>query len=118
MPNDVEIELLQPLGDTSYLHHYRVKHGEGCHHMTMVVEDVTQATAELPAAGYELVDTNLATANWRETFIRPRSGFGTLIQIVDTVRDWNTRDPHFTAEDVMTGEVEWVDEVPRRRKQH
>jgi methylmalonyl-CoA/ethylmalonyl-CoA epimerase len=61
LPPGTKIELMQPLAETSYLHRYLTRHGEGFHHMTMVVTDVEQAVDELTAADYELVDTDLSS---------------------------------------------------------
>jgi hypothetical protein len=52
---------------------------------------------------------------WRETFLRPRHGFGTLLQIADTTRDWTTPSTTFTADDVMAGRVVFLDDAPQWR---
>ena len=104
----VKIELLAPLHEGSYLHHHLERHGPGFHHMTMFVENVEEAVTEVKAAGYETVDVNLLHPAWREAYIRPRSGFGTLIQLVDTDRRWDIGKPGVTLEDVLDGRIVWV----------
>jgi methylmalonyl-CoA/ethylmalonyl-CoA epimerase len=79
------------------------------------VEDLYEAIAELEAAGYEVVDTNPASPLWRETYVRPRSGFGTLIQIVQTNRGWNEPFEGITLEAILNGDVVWRDDIPTLR---
>ena len=43
----LKLELMQPLGDDSYLQRFIDKHGQGFHHMTIFVEDLYEAIASL-----------------------------------------------------------------------
>jgi methylmalonyl-CoA/ethylmalonyl-CoA epimerase len=110
-----KIELMQPLGEDSYLQRFIDKHGQGFHHITIFVEDLFEAIATLEASGYEVVDTNPASPLWQETYVRPRSGFGTLIQIVQTNRGWNEPFEGITLEAILNGDVKWVDDIPTLR---
>ncbi|WP_196073130.1 VOC family protein [Nakamurella alba] len=101
------LELLTPVTPECHLHHFLDRFGEGFHHMTLLVPDVEQAAAELTGLGYEVVDPNLTDPEWREVYIRPRSGFGTLIQLAETVHDWNRPRGTETLEDVLAGRVHW-----------
>jgi methylmalonyl-CoA/ethylmalonyl-CoA epimerase len=105
-----KLELMQPLDDGSYLARYLARYGQGFHHMTVFVDDVVEAVATLEAAGYEVVDTNLANPSWKETYLRPRSGFGTLIQLAETDMTWQESYPGVTLESVLAGAVH---NVPR-----
>jgi methylmalonyl-CoA/ethylmalonyl-CoA epimerase len=107
LPPGVKIELLTPLGD-SYLTRYLDKHGEGFHHATILVGDLRSATAELEAEGYEIVDFDDSMDTWQEAFIRPSSGFGTLLQLVTSVSDWTAPISGLTREGVLAGEWRWV----------
>lgn len=115
-PPGMKIELITPLDDDSYLRAYLDKRGEGVHHITMFVDDVVATDAELRDAGYETVDLNTDDPGWRETFIRPKSGFGALIQLTDTQLDWDTPQTQVTPEQVIAGEVIWDGTVPPRLK--
>ena len=108
LPN-VKVELLTPLDESSYLHHYLERHGPGFHHMTIFVEDVLAAVADVEAAGYETVDVDVSHPAWREAYIRPRSGFGTLLQLVQTDRRWDAGKAGMTVEDVLAGRIVWAD---------
>ena len=102
-----KIELLQPLTRDSGLARFIERHGEGFHHITMFFDDIERLIPEAEAAGFEVTDTDLDHEGWRETYLRPRSGFGALFQFVDTTRDWSQPVPGITEEAVLAGEVRW-----------
>ena len=108
LPHGVKIELLEPLDPSSYLQGYLERRGPGFHHLTMFVDDVVDADQQLRDAGFETTETDLSDPQWRETYIRPKSGFGTLIQLSDTPLDWDTPRTHITPQDVIAGRVLWV----------
>ncbi|MFF5986487.1 VOC family protein [Prauserella flavalba] len=116
-PPGVKIELLQPLHERSYLAAYLDKRGPGFHHMTCFVEDVTEAAARLEAAGFSTVDTRTGTGCWDETFIRPSSAFGTLVQLTDSPLSWT--EPVLPEGagigDVLAGRIAWNDARPTWR---
>ncbi len=114
MPPGVKIELMEPMSEDSYLQRYLDKHGPGFHHTTVFFDDIEEVIPELEEKGFPVVDTDLRHSGWRETFVRPSAGFGTLMQLVDTDADWMTRSP-FPIEDVLDGKIVWeVDELRRR----
>ena len=112
---DMKVELMEPLSESSYLRAYLDRHGQGFHHMTIFVDDVEQAIRELEAGGYEVVDTNLEHPAWRETYLRPKSGFGTLLQIADTDQSWDMPFEGVTLEAVLAGDAVWHDRGPLLR---
>jgi methylmalonyl-CoA epimerase len=107
----VKVELLQPLEPNGYLDRYIDKHGEGFHHITMYVDDVEAADAALNAAGYGTVDLNTDSDDWRETFVRPSSAFGALIQLSTPKDPWPDEIPGLTLETVLAGNVGVLDNV-------
>ena len=50
-----------------------------------------------------------------ESYIRPKSGFGALIQIVETDERWDVPVPGLTIEDVLAGRAIWRDGRARLR---
>src|SRR5512132_3858936 len=46
-------ELLEPLGENSYLHRFLEERGPGLHHVTFEVEDVEKAAGAIEAFGIE-----------------------------------------------------------------
>lgn len=117
-PPGVKVELLAPLDETSYLHRYLQRHGPGFHHMTCFVPDVADAVTRLAGAGFEVVDTDLTAEHWRETFIRPSSGFGTLIQLASTDLEWEQPivPAGATVADVLAGRLLWNAARPHWRE--
>jgi methylmalonyl-CoA/ethylmalonyl-CoA epimerase len=107
LPPAIKVELLTPIGD-SYLARYLDKHGEGFHHATIFVVDIHAAVAELEARGFETVDFDASMEAWQEAFIRPSTGFGALIQLVTTGKDWSTPVAGLTREGVLAGEWQWI----------
>jgi methylmalonyl-CoA/ethylmalonyl-CoA epimerase len=106
LPPGVKIELMEPIGEDSYLARFIEKHGEGFHHTTLFFENIEEVIPELEEKGFHVVDTDLSDPSWRETFVRPSVGFGTLLQIVDTNYDWMTKSP-YPIEDVLDGKIIW-----------
>jgi methylmalonyl-CoA epimerase len=78
------IELLEPLHDQGFLYKFLTRRGEGLHHVTLKVRDLTAAIPSLREAGYEPVDVNLAHESWKEAFLHPKDTSGVLIQLAQT----------------------------------
>ena len=110
LPPGVKVELMTPTTPTSYLQGFLDKKGEGFHHMTIFVDDLEQTIRDLTAADVGIVDTNLDSPRWRETFVRPSQGFG-LLQVVDSNADWVTPTDRYTLEDVLAGRVAWTEDA-------
>jgi methylmalonyl-CoA/ethylmalonyl-CoA epimerase len=87
LPPGVKLELVQPLDATSNLQKFLDERGPGFHHMTLVVDDLGRTQDALAAKGYATTPIDRRAPGWREMYIRPRSGFGTLIQLTDTPLD-------------------------------
>ena len=74
-----------PVAQIDFVGKFIEKYGEGLHHMTINVKDFDAPCARLKADGIRVVDEN---KNWRgesEFYISPKSAFGTLIQVWDTI---------------------------------
>ena len=112
-PPGVKVELLQPTRDDSFLRTYIDKHGPGFHHLTFFVHDVAEVAARLEAAGYEVVDTDQSRPYWHETFLRPRSGFGALLQLATPDPPGGPFRADITVEDILAGRLVWHRAQPR-----
>lgn len=110
-----KLEILQPLTAGSYLHRFLDRFGEGFHHMTLLVPDIHAAAAELSASGFEVVDLDDADPRWQEAYVRPKSGFGTLIQLAETTLDWERPRGECTLDDVLAGQLVWIGQDCVRR---
>jgi methylmalonyl-CoA/ethylmalonyl-CoA epimerase len=79
--NGVIFELLEPLGDSSFVQSFLEKRGEGLHHLTFDVPNSKEKIAELKERGVRVVDEREFSPDSYEAFISPRTSHGVLIQI-------------------------------------
>ena len=77
----VILELLEPLGEKSFLHKFLSQRGEGFQHVTFNVPDPKKKATELKAQGVRVVDETEWSPTSYEAFISPRSSHGALIQL-------------------------------------
>lgn len=83
-PEGGKLELLEPVGEDSFLHEFLETHGEGVHHITYLVRDIEELVDRLRANGYRVVNENYQYPEWKEAFISPRSANGTVVQLAET----------------------------------
>ncbi|GIU93374.1 MAG: hypothetical protein KatS3mg011_2280 [Acidimicrobiia bacterium] len=110
-PPGVKIELLQPLTSDNWLSRYLDRHGEGLHHLTIVAPDIPEAEQRLHQFGFETVDTDISHPTWQETFTRPSSTFGALIQVAKPSHPWEKAPPGLMLDDVLAGRVQVLDNI-------
>ena len=111
LPGGMKIELISPLRDDAPVARFLERRGEGVHHLTLLVEDVEVAVARLTGLDYEVVDVDLGSTYWREAFVRPRSAFGTLLQLADTTIRWDEHAASgITLDDVLAGRVVFTED--------
>jgi methylmalonyl-CoA epimerase len=79
-------EVLEPLGDDSFLHRFLAERGAGMHHATFEVEDIAKAAAALRAYGVEPFGES-TSGDWKQLFIHPRDSGGVLIQLYEKVEE-------------------------------
>lgn len=83
IPNSqVGFELIEPLGEESFVARFLRERGPGFHHITIEVTDVDEAAAGMRAQGLEPFGGVRGTGHWRQTFIHPRDSGGILVQLV------------------------------------
>ncbi len=75
------IELIEPVGEDSFVRKFIDKRGEGMHHLTFSVPDARERVAQLKAGGVRVVDEREWSQDSYEAFISPRSSHGVLIQM-------------------------------------
>lgn len=81
--NGTKLELLEPNGTagSEFLTRFLHRHGPGPHHLTFKVGDIEAAMASATAAGYEVVNADLADPDWKEAFLHPRRSHGIVVQL-------------------------------------
>jgi methylmalonyl-CoA/ethylmalonyl-CoA epimerase len=82
-PGGGKVELLEPIGD-GFLSKFLDSRGEGLHHVTFKTDDIEAAIAHLQGLGFELVDVSLSDPNWKEAFLLPKDGHGTVVQFAES----------------------------------
>jgi methylmalonyl-CoA epimerase len=77
------IELLEPTDESSPIHKFIEKNGEGIHHLCFKVPDVEKKCTELKQLGYRLIyETPVPGANnCLVNFVHPKSTGGVLIEV-------------------------------------
>ncbi|MEX0800032.1 MAG: VOC family protein [Dehalococcoidia bacterium] len=73
-------ELLEPLGEDSYLHRFLDERGPGLHHVTFEVESVQAAAEAVKNYGIEPFGGVRQSHSGFETYIHPRDSGGVLFQ--------------------------------------
>ena len=82
---DGEVELIQPLDETSSVAAFLEKRGEGLHHVCLAVDDIEVAVERLRAAGAVLLseEPRVNVHGTRYVFIHPRSAHGVLLELYE-----------------------------------
>lgn len=117
LPPGTKIELMAPLREDTQLTHFLRERGEGFHHATLLVDDLERTLADLERSGFEVVDTDTHNPRWQVTYVRPRSAFGTLLQVAQTTENWQDPVAGVTLDAVLAGDVVWYDERPIPRSE-
>lgn len=81
LPAGGKLELVTPLGPDGFVARFLDRRGEGVHHITLRVPDIRAAIEHLGSQGVPLFNVSIENPGWKEAFIHPRDGLGTLVQI-------------------------------------
>ncbi len=82
---EVEIELVEGIGEENPLAKFLAKRGEGLHHISLQVEDLGGALARLEKAGVPLIDKapRKGAGGTTVAFLHPQGCHGVLIELVE-----------------------------------
>jgi methylmalonyl-CoA/ethylmalonyl-CoA epimerase len=80
---DTSVELLESTAPDSAIAKFIEKRGEGMHHLSFAVDDITAELARLRKAGFQLIDERprKGAGNCLVAFLHPKSTNGVLIEI-------------------------------------
>src|SRR5439155_5427428 len=83
---DTRLELLEPLSDDSVIGRFIRKRGEGLHHVSLRVPDLSAAVAKLQQEGMRLVsdEIKVGAGGHRYVFVHPSSTGGVLLELVES----------------------------------
>lgn len=78
-----KVELLTPAGGdrSSFLERFLAGRGPGFHHLNFLVPAIEVTLGKIRALGVEPVGVSLQNPGWKEAFLRPDDGYGTVIQV-------------------------------------
>ena len=93
------LEIMSPLGEDSFLHKFLRARGEGLHHLTFEVADLSDAVRIAEQKGFRVTGLNYSE-HWSEAFLHPRTTNGVLIQLAQWEEDiW----VGYTLDEVLAG---------------
>ncbi|HSJ28603.1 MAG TPA: VOC family protein [Acidimicrobiia bacterium] len=80
------VELLEPYQPehNDFLVRFLNAIGGGVHHLTFKTDDVVAERERLRGLGIEPVEVDFSNPGWREMFVHPKDGHGTVIQIAQS----------------------------------
>lgn len=73
------IELVAPRSDRSPYARDLERRGEGLHHLSFRVDDISAERDRIAALGLDVVGFSLDHAGWQELFVHPRQTHGALL---------------------------------------
>ena len=79
------LELLEPLSETSAIHKYLEKNGEGIHHVALEVDNIEQRLENLKNDGIRLIneEAKQGANNSKIAFLHPKSTYGVLYELCE-----------------------------------
>ena len=82
------VQLLAPLSEDSTIGRFLAKNGPGIQQMAYRVDDLSQVSEELRAAGMRLLydEPRTGTAGSKVNFVHPKSAGGVLVELVEPAR--------------------------------
>jgi methylmalonyl-CoA epimerase len=83
---ETRLELLEATSEDSAIAKFIVKRGEGLHHISLRVPDLSAVVAKLKADGVRLVSNEIKTGagGHRYVFVHPSSAGGVLLELVES----------------------------------
>ncbi len=82
------MELLEPTSETSTVARFIAKRGEGLHHVSLRVPDLSAAVERLKKNGVRLIseEIKVGAGGHRYVFVHPSSAGGVLLELVEEHR--------------------------------
>jgi methylmalonyl-CoA/ethylmalonyl-CoA epimerase len=81
--DEVEINLLEPMGPDSAVAKFLEKRGEGLHHLALEVDDINSELKKMEQQGFQLIDKEGRDGVAGQIgFIHPKSVNGVLVELV------------------------------------
>jgi len=105
-----KLELLEPTEPDSPIAKYLGKRGPGLHHITLRVEDLPAALAQLKARGLQLIDEQPRSGAEGAliAFIHPAATHGVLVELKQSAIESAIRDPQSAISRFVLGDLELI----------
>ncbi|MFQ5382744.1 MAG: VOC family protein, partial [Dehalococcoidia bacterium] len=81
---EIEFEVISPRGPESFVRRFLDEQGPGLHHITLEVEDIHAAAAEVVKLGLSPFGGIQDDGVWYVTYLHPRDAGGVLYQLFET----------------------------------
>lgn len=105
------IELVDPVGDDSFLERFLDQRGDSVHHVTIQVDNAEAARQTLEARGVPTFGYNDDDANWKHFYVHPKNAFGVLLQFAEfEPKAWGQPEPELPVTEAGPLEVGRVDD--------
>ena len=97
----IRLEALEPIAgpEDDFLVRFLAHSGQGPHHATFKVPDLAARLERLRALGIEPLKVNLESEDWKEAFLHPKLGLGTVVQLAQPSGTWSGEPPRTAAVD-------------------
>ncbi len=85
LPGSGTLELIAAVGTDPdhFINRFIRERGEGLHHLTFKVFDITSAVRRATELGFTVTGFDDSIEEWKEAFLHPRSTSGVLIQLAE-----------------------------------
>jgi catechol 2,3-dioxygenase-like lactoylglutathione lyase family enzyme len=80
------LELIEPVGSEGFVSRFLQRRGEGPHHLTFTVPDLSASVAVLGELGQTALAVDYAQRAWQEAFLGPDAVHGVVLQLAQTNR--------------------------------
>lgn len=86
---DSEIELVEPINDTSGIARYMSKRGAGIHHICIEVDDIEETLTQFKVRGVELINEEpvIGSGGKKIAFVHPCSTHGVLVELYEATSE-------------------------------
>ena len=84
-----KVELLEATAETSAIHKYIEKRGEGIHHVAFEVQDIHAEMARLREQGFRILNEapKRGADNKLVCFVHPKDAHGVLVELCQEIRE-------------------------------
>jgi methylmalonyl-CoA/ethylmalonyl-CoA epimerase len=101
------LELVDPVGDDSFLHRFLDSRGDAVHHITIQVNDARSAMDTLESRSVPTFGYSDSDSNWKYFYVHPKHAFGVLLQFSEfEPKAWVPKDSNYGLAATETNPVE------------